>query len=225
MKQRIKNIFLFTFVSIALFYTFKFYIYVIDKKYKYVLKNRTYLAVNDLAITYLTENSDELIVNEIEQVEIEEIVENVENVIEEEPQILSAPLQEEAAPPPVINTESNDLRSNIVSFASQFVGNSYVWGGNSLTNGTDCSGFVMLVYQNFGVSLPRTTDTQAQSGVGVSLSEILPGDIVSYGYNGVPSHSALYIGNDTIVHAANPRDGIMYSNIYIMPIITIRRVI
>ena len=220
MKETIRTILILIFVTFCMYHTSKFYIYLIDKKYKYVLENKRYLAVNDLALDYLTFDSDELVIDEIEQLSIEEIPK--EETEEEIP--LSAPLQEEAAPPPP-QPENNDLRSQIVSFASQFVGNSYVWGGNSLTHGTDCSGFVMLVYQNFGVSLPRTTDLQAQSGTGISLSEIAPGDIVSYGYNGVSTHSALYVGNDTIVHAANPRDGIMYSNIYMMPIITIRRVI
>ena len=216
MKETLKTLFIIFFLGVCLYYTSKFYIYMIDKKYKYVLENKTYLAVNDLAIDYLTYDSDEVVIDEIEQLSFEE------QTKEEVP--LSAPLQEESVSPPP-QPENNNLRSNIVSFASQYVGNSYVWGGNSLTNGTDCSGFVMLIYQNFGVSLPRTTDLQAQSGIGVSLDEIAPGDIVSYGYNGYATHSALYVGNDTIVHAANPRDGIMYSNIYMMPIITIRRVI
>ena len=121
----------------------------------------------------------------------------------------------------VVNVDAN---SDIASYALQFVGNPYVAGGTSLTNGTDCSGFVMSVYAAFGVSLPRTTGAQAQSGYGVSVDEAQPGDIVSYGYNGYVSHSALYIGNGMIVHASTPELGIRVDSMYIMPIITIRRI-
>ena len=121
----------------------------------------------------------------------------------------------------VVNVDAN---SDIASYALQFVGNPYVAGGTSLTNGTDCSGFVMSVYAAFGVSLPRTTGAQAQAGYGVSVDEAQPGDIVSYGYNGYVSHSALYIGNGMIVHASTPELGIRVDSMYIMPIITIRRI-
>ena len=117
-----------------------------------------------------------------------------------------------------------NLKAQIVDYAKRFVGGPYVRGGNSLTNGTDCSGFVMLIYANFGYRLPRTTTGQAVSGIGVSIDEIRPGDIISYGYNGYPSHSALYIGNGMIIHASTPSLGIRYDSMYIMPIITIRRI-
>ncbi len=122
------------------------------------------------------------------------------------------------------NTVNIEANSDVVNYALQFVGNPYVAGGTSLTNGTDCSGFVMSVYAAFGVSLPRTTGGQAQSGYGVSVNEAEPGDIVSYGYNGYVSHSALYIGNGMIVHASTPELGIRVDSMYIMPIITIRRI-
>ena len=122
------------------------------------------------------------------------------------------------------NVISVDANSDVASYALQFVGNPYVAGGTSLTNGTDCSGFVMSVYAAFGVSLPRTTGGQAASGYGVSIDEAQPGDIVSYGYNGYVSHSALYIGNGMIVHASTPELGIRVDSMYIMPIITIRRI-
>ena len=122
------------------------------------------------------------------------------------------------------NAVNIDANSDVANYALQFVGNPYVAGGTSLTNGTDCSGFVMSVYAAFGVSLPRTTGGQAQSGYGVSVDEAQPGDIVSYGYNGYVSHSALYIGNGMIVHASTPELGIRVDSMYIMPIITIRRI-
>lgn len=117
------------------------------------------------------------------------------------------------------------LKENIVRYAKMFVGNPYVAGGNSLIYGTDCSGFVKLVYAKYGYSLPRTTTEQYYSGIKVSLEEIEIGDIISYGYNGYITHSAIYIGNGKIVHAATPKDGIMISDINIIPIEGIIRII
>jgi len=124
-----------------------------------------------------------------------------------------------------LEQERLELKRSIAIFSLQFVGNPYVMGGNSLTNGTDCSGLVQLVYANFGISLPRTTNGQANSGSEVAINEIEVGDIISYGYNGYVSHSALYIGDGMIVHASTPELGIRIDNMYMMPIITIRRVI
>ena len=117
------------------------------------------------------------------------------------------------------------LRNELISYAKKFVGNPYVSGGNSLINGTDCSGFVKLIYSKYGYNLPRTTSEQYYSGIGVSINEIEVGDIISYGYNGMVTHSAIYIGDGKIVHAATPVDGIMISNINIIPIMGIRRII
>ena len=114
--------------------------------------------------------------------------------------------------------------SDVASFAVQFVGNPYVSGGTSLTNGADCSGFVQSVYANFGVSLPRTAPAQSTVGYSVPVDQIQAGDIISYGYNGNVSHSALYIGDNTIVHASTPSLGIRTDSMYIMPIVSVRRV-
>ena len=97
--------------------------------------------------------------------------------------------------------------SNIVDFATQFVGNPYVWGGTSLTNGADCSGFVQSVYSNFGIDLPRTSYEQETAGYEVSYSDAQPGDLICYG-----SHVAIYMGDGQIVHASNSRDGIKISD-------------
>lgn len=109
----------------------------------------------------------------------------------------------------------------VVDFACQFVGNPYVWGGTSLTNGADCSGFIMSVYKNFGVDLPHSSKAMRQCGIGVTLEDALPGDIVCY-----DGHVAIYMGNNYIIHAANKRDGIKISKpADYRTILTIRRVL
>lgn len=110
--------------------------------------------------------------------------------------------------------------SDIVAYASQYLGNPYVLGGNSLTNGTDCSGFVKLVYQNFGITLPRTSYELRSVGQAVSYANARPGDLICY-----PGHVAIYIGDGKIIHASSPRTGICYGNATYRTITTIRRVL
>ncbi len=105
----------------------------------------------------------------------------------------------------------------VANYALQFVGNPYVYGGSSLTNGTDCSGFVMSVYAQFGVSLPHSS--YSQENVGYSVSDMQAGDIVCYG-----SHVGICIGNGQIVHASNARDGIKVSDANYRSIVDIRRI-
>ncbi len=107
--------------------------------------------------------------------------------------------------------------SAVANYALQFVGNPYVYGGSSLTNGTDCSGFVMSVYAQFGVSLPHSS--YSQENVGYSVSDMQAGDIVCYG-----SHVGICIGNGQIVHASNARDGIKVSDANYRSIVDIRRI-
>lgn len=103
-------------------------------------------------------------------------------------------------------------RSQLVNYALQFVGNRYVWGGTSLTNGVDCSGFTMRVMEKFGVSLPHYSGSQAQMGKKVSSANMQPGDLIFYaGSSGKVNHVAIYIGNGRIVHAASRRSGIKTS--------------
>lgn len=121
------------------------------------------------------------------------------------------------------SSDSSNL-TNLVSYAMQFLGNPYVWGGTSLTNGTDCSGFVMRIYEHFGYSLPRTSAAQAGATKTVSSGDVRPGDLFFYGSGGV-SHVAMYIGNGQIIHASNPRTGIKISSAYYRTPIKIGRVI
>ena len=110
--------------------------------------------------------------------------------------------------------------ADIANYACQFVGNPYVAGGTSLTNGADCSGFVMSVYQHFGISLPRSSYSQSTVGKGVSYSEAQPGDVIYYG-----GHVGIYIGNGQIVHASTERTGIKITSATYRSIITVRRII
>ena len=111
--------------------------------------------------------------------------------------------------------------SSVVDYATQFVGNPYVWGGTSLTSGADCSGFVQSVYANFGVSLPRTSYEQQNAGTEVSYSDAQPGDLICYG-----GHVAIYMGNGRIVHASNSVDGIKISdNAAYRTIVSVRRLV
>ena len=104
--------------------------------------------------------------------------------------------------------KENASRSAIVAYAKQYVGNPYVYGGTSLTNGADCSGFVMRVYEQFGISTGRNTRQQANNGREISLSEVQPGDLLFYGSGGEISHVGIYMGDNKIVHAANKNLGI-----------------
>lgn len=108
----------------------------------------------------------------------------------------------------------------VVEYALQFLGNPYVYGGSSLTNGTDCSGFVMSVYANFGVSLPHSSAADRTQGYAVDgLENAQPGDLICYS-----GHVALYMGNGQIVHASNKKTGIIVSNASYRKILAIRRI-
>lgn len=121
----------------------------------------------------------------------------------------------------VLGSGSGSSSGNaVVSYASQFVGNPYVYGGTSLTNGTDCSGFVMGVYAHFGVGLPHSSSAMRSMGYGVSLADAQPGDIICYS-----GHVGIYCGNNTIVHASTAATGIKYTSpANYKPILAVRRI-
>lgn len=108
------------------------------------------------------------------------------------------------------DVEKSSIRNAIVQYAKQFEGNPYVYGGTSLTNGADCSGFTMSVYANFGYRLPRTAGEQGYIGMPVNQSQLLPGDLVVYQYG----HTGIYIGNGMMIHAATSEKGIIIAPIF-----------
>ena len=114
----------------------------------------------------------------------------------------------------------SDVRVDLISYATQFVGNPYVWGGTSLTDGADCSGFVQSVFAHFGISLPRTTYDQIYAGVEVSYDQAMPGDLICY-----DGHIGIYIGNGQIVNAQNPEQGIGISPATYTTILSVRRIV
>lgn len=119
-----------------------------------------------------------------------------------------------------LTSTSYTTGQQVIDFACQFIGNPYVWGGTSLTNGVDCSGFVQSVYANFGINLPRTTWDMENVGYEVPYDQAQPGDLVLY-----DGHVGLYMGDGNIVNAMNEVDGIGICTATYAPIVTVRRVL
>ena len=110
-------------------------------------------------------------------------------------------------------SSSDSLRQSVVNYALQFVGNPYVYGGTSLTNGTDCSGFTQSVLANFGISISRTAASQSGGGTAVDMSNLQPGDLLFYDNGSGIGHVSMYIGNGQVVHASNEQTGIIVSSV------------
>lgn len=172
---------------------------------------------NDHIVTVVPLNMNKQEENEVEKIDVN--TEDLEVISNNEVYSINLAAQEESTP-------YNEIISNqVVNYALKFVGGPYVYGGNSLINGTDCSGFTKLVFANYGVYLPRSASEQAYAGIHVDINDIMPGDIVVSGYDGIVCHAALYIGNGKLVHALNSDVGIVVTNIDIMPVIDVRRVV
>ena len=105
-------------------------------------------------------------------------------------------------------------RCDLCNYALEFVGNPYVWGGTSLTNGCDCSGFVLSIFEQWGIYLPHYSAEQSTYGTQISAPEAQPGDLFFYGSGSTISHVGIYIGNGQIVHAASESVGIIVSSAY-----------
>ncbi len=160
----------------------------------------------------------ETTVPETEEVETSQIIETqpeTEAVTEPvtEPETTTQPETEaQTQAPEVSDNDANAaLRDAIVAYALQFEGNPYVYGGNSLTTGTDCSGFVKLIYQEFGYNLTRRASLQYNEGRRISVDELKPGDLIFYG-SGEVDHVTMYIGNGKVIHASTARTGIKISS-------------
>lgn len=202
---------------------------ILGTRYVYIINEEN--SVNRVLVTYGSNFQSANILNEIDSAASE--MESTKDILKEiEAEEERKKLEEQKKKQNVVSLSySSDTNTNgslatqIVNYALQFVGNPYVYGGNSLTNGTDCSGFTSLVFANFGISLPRTAPAQAYVGRAVSISDIQPGDLVLHGYDGVVIHAALYIGNNQVVHALNSNTGIVVTNYQIMPIVSVRRVL
>ncbi len=119
----------------------------------------------------------------------------------------------------------SDVRVDMIQYACQFVGNRYVWGGTSLTNGVDCSGFTMRIYEKYGIYLPHSSSAQSGYGTKIDPSEAKPGDLFFYGNGSGINHVAMYIGNGQVVHASSAKTGIKISNAFYRTPICVTRLI
>lgn len=177
--------------------------------------------VSVLAKEYLEEKHEDIDVLTLDEKAIQESFEVAETREEEEARLAAEEakrIAEEKARKEAEEKARRERRQSVVTYAKKFLGNPYVYGGTSLTNGTDCSGFVMRVYQKFGVSMPRTSYAMRSAGRAVSYSDMQPGDVVCYS-----GHVGIYAGNGQIVNAIDSAHGIGMTNVNYAPIITIRR--
>jgi len=175
----------------------------------------------EMAKAILTEKNPETELTTLDEEAINNSFKASETKEEEKARLEAEEAARKAAEEARKKAEREKLRAKgqaVVNYAKQFIGNPYVWGGTSLTNGADCSGFVKSVYAHFGISLPRTSTAMRSAGRSVRYKNILPGDIVCYS-----GHVGIYAGNGQIVNAINSAKGIGMSSATYKNIITIRR--
>ena len=197
-------------------------------KHEKVVKESDTIALNTTNVKQIGEDGETS--SKVRQTTVNGTVVN-ENVLEsdvvkeEKDEVIEKGTMSEHAKAGATSTEAGEEYSKasgeaVAEYALQFVGNPYVYGGSSLTNGADCSGFVMAVYQHFGIGLPHDAGADRQYGVGVSLDEAQPGDLICY-----YGHIGIYIGDNQIVHAMNESHGITVSTIGYngKPVLTVRR--
>ena len=110
-------------------------------------------------------------------------------------------------------SSSSEIRKEMIEMAASCIGNPYVWGGTSLTNGADCSGFVQTIYRSFGISLPRVACDQAERGTQIPVSQAQPGDLVFFAKNGYVYHVAMYAGENTTIEAYSSNAGIISNSL------------
>ena len=180
-----------------------------------------------VAAEYVTVSEEFVYAKTLEE-EAREIAER--RALEERQRISEAEASENTtitvAPPVTTYSTNAELRQQIVDYAMQYLGNKYVHGGQSLSGGTDCSGFTSLIYAEFGYSLSRTPEGQLSSaGRGISYSEIQLGDVICYGSSGKCTHVAMYIGDGQIIHAANSRKGVIISSATYDTILGVKNII
>lgn len=175
----------------------------------------------EMAKAILTEKYPEIDITTLDQYTIDGSFTVGETKAEEEARLAAEEAKRIAEEQARIAAEKAALEAkgqSVVDYAKQFLGNPYVWGGTSLTRGTDCSGFVKSVYANFGISMPRTSYYMRSVGQAVSYSEMMPGDVVCYS-----GHVGIYAGNGQIINAIDEAHGIGMSSVNYAKIITIRR--
>ena len=136
-----------------------------------------------------------------------------EHVVEEHTTISYEWVTDDPASTVIKNKATSADRKKLIDYAMQFLGNPYVWGGESLTNGCDCSGFTMLIYRQFGIELPRCSYEQAEAGTKIAAKDALPGDLLFYERDGAVYHVLIYIGNEQAINASSSTTGIIISNV------------
>lgn len=181
-----------------------------------------------VAAEYVTVSEEFLYAKTLEEERAEIAAREAQEARQQETEEAAPEMITNVTPPATTYTSNEELRKAIVDYALQYVGNKYVSGGSSLETGTDCSGFTCFVLAEFGYTISRTPQGQYENvGRSIDMSEIQPGDIICFSSNGGASctHVAFYIGDGQIVHAANPRKGVIISTTDFEPIIGIKNVI